>query len=118
MSIVDELLSEPAVIAAGEYTYKGEIATYKGDMNAELADIMAVMCHATTTNVAMESDMLATRSGHPQAAAARGWSLRGPKYSLCVVADVFCVLRNDPGAFNEIAALMRQRLADRSMESV
>lgn len=118
MSIVDELLTQPAVVAAGEYTYKGEIASYKGDMNAELADIMAVMCHATTKNVAMESEMLATRSGQAPNAAARGWSLRGPKYALCVVADVFCVLRNEEGAFNDIAAMMRERLANRTMEHV
>ena len=118
MSIEDELLSEPAVIAAGKYTYKGEIASFKGDLSQEQAGIIAVMCHATTKNVAMEMDMLAARSNPTGLASARGWAIRGPQYSICVIADVFCVVRNDTGTFNDVATFLRQQLAERSMAAL
>jgi roadblock/LC7 domain-containing protein len=118
MNIVDELLTTPGVIAAGTYSYKAEMSSFEGALSAEHARMLAVMCHASTKNMAMEAQMLADRSPRLGLKQARGWALRGRNYTLCAMADVFCMLKNEPGSFNKIMALLRQQLADADMEPV
>ncbi|TCO83768.1 roadblock/LC7 domain-containing protein [Plasticicumulans lactativorans] len=118
MSIVAELLAKPGVLAAGEYAFRGDRFSYKGQMSEEHARMASIMCRATTMGVCMQGRMAEiTRSGtglHKP----RGWLLHGADYSICVVANVFCFMRNDKGTVNAVVKHMRQALADVNMDLV
>lgn len=111
MSIVTDLLAKPGVIAVGEYAYRGDRFSYRGALTEEHARMASIMCRATTMSVNMEGAMLeALQPGsglHPP----RGWVVRGPKHTVCVVANVFCLVENAQGSINDIAGFMRQALA-------
>jgi roadblock/LC7 domain-containing protein len=111
MSIVSELLAKPGVIAAGEYAYRGDRFSYRGGLTEEHARMASIMCRATSMGANMEGAMLESlRPGsglHP----ARGWLVHGPGRTLCVMANVFCLLDNARASINDIVGFMRQALA-------
>lgn len=111
MGIVSELLAKPGVIAAGEYAYRGDRFSYRGALSEEHARMASIMCRATTMGANMEGAMLdALRPGcglHP----ARGWLLHGPGQTVCVMANVFCLLDNTQASINDIVGFLRQALA-------
>lgn len=112
MSIVTDLLARPGVIAAGEYAYRGDRFSYRGALSEEHARMASIMCRATTMGANMEGAMLESlRPGsglHPP----RGWVVRGPGHTVCVMANVFCLLDNTQGSVNDIVGFMRQALGD------
>lgn len=118
MAIVTELLAKPGVIAAGEYTYKAELNTYSGDLSDEQALMLSIMGHATTKGTTMQADMLAEIDPDSGLLPVRGWLVRGDRYTLCVVANVFCLLDNGKSSINGILRLMRTSLADASLDLV
>jgi len=112
MSVTAELTSLPGVVAAGEYSYRGDRFSYKGQMNDEMARTAAIMCRATTMSEHMQVGMLASfcpecTGPHPQ-----GWIVRGPAFTVCNVANVFCFLDNASASLNDVMALMQKRLKD------
>lgn len=111
MSIVAELMTRPGVVAAGEYAYRGDRFSYRGALTQEYARMASIMCRATTLGTHMESGMLDAfypQSGlHP----VRGWLVRGPDHTVCVVANIFCLLENRTASLNSIVGFMRQALA-------
>lgn len=118
MSVAAELANVPGVIAAGEYSYRGDRFTYKGDINDEMAQMASIMCRATTMSEHMQVGMLEQYcprcgSGPPQ-----GWIVRGPAFSVCNVANVFCFVDNRQASLNQVVALMRKRLAGASHDLV
>lgn len=122
MSIVDDLVANPGVIVAGQYTYKAEVSALKvsagGALTEEQARMLGVMCHATTKDVVMTDSML--KGFYPQTRfkPERGWLLRGPRYTICVVANVFCFLDNQKGSPSHVLRLMRKALANVDMDLV
>ena len=118
MSIVTELLEKPGVIAAGEYAYRGDRFSYKGKLAEEHARMASIMCRATTMGIAMEADMLGAFAPQCGVLPARGWLLRGPHHSICVVANVFCIVDNQTGSVNMLLDLMRQTLAGNPMDLI
>jgi roadblock/LC7 domain-containing protein len=114
MSIVTDLLARPGVIAAGEYAYRGDRFSYRGALSEEHARMASIMCRATTLGANMQGAMfesLRPGSGlHPP----RGWLVRGPQRTVCVMANVFCLMDNTQVALNDIVELMRQALAGSS----
>jgi len=118
MSIVSELLTRPGVIAAGEYAYRGDRFSYRGALSEEHARIASIMCRATTMGTSMEGamlDALCPDNGlHPP----RGWVVRGPGQTVCVMANVFCLFDNAQGSLNAILACMREALDGRSQDLI
>ncbi|HHO67936.1 MAG TPA: DUF2173 family protein [Gammaproteobacteria bacterium] len=112
MSVYAELAEMPGVIAAGEYSYRGDRYNFKGQLEEEMARMASIMCRATTMAVHMQADILAANSGNSQLTPAQGWVVRGPGFTVCVVANVFCFVSNEAGSLNTILAHMRKRLAD------
>ncbi len=112
MSTITYLLAQPGVIAAGEYAYRGDRFSYRGALTEDYARMASIMCRATTMGVNMEGAMLeSARSGnglHP----ARGWLVRGPGHTVCVMANVFCLIDNATVSLNDIVGFMRQALAN------
>jgi roadblock/LC7 domain-containing protein len=112
MSLIAELAAIEGVFAAGEYSYRGDRFSYKGHINEEHARMASIMCRATTMGVHMQTDIMAGM--HPEAgvAPAGGWVVRGPQFTVCVMANVFCFLDNQKASLNTVMAKLRKHLAD------
>lgn len=110
MSIVAELLSQPGVIVAGEYAYRGDRFFHKGALSEKHARMTSIMCRATTMSTNMEGDMLAAFCPHCGIQPVRGWAIRGPETTICVVANIFCLLDNKKSSLNAIIGFLRQAL--------
>lgn len=109
--VVEELSNQPGVIAAGEYSYRGDRFSYKGDINDEMARMASIMCRATTMSEHMQVAMLEKFCPNCGSSPPQGWVVRGPGFTVCNMANVFAFLRNDQGSLNAVMALMRKRLA-------
>ena len=118
MSIVADLLTKPGVIVAGEYAYRGDRFSYKGALPEKHARMASIMCRATTMSTNMQSKMIANfrpRCGiHP----VHGWMVRGPEHTVCVMANVFCLLDNNRASVNNIMRFMRQACANEDMSLI
>jgi roadblock/LC7 domain-containing protein len=112
MSVYSELAGMQGVIAAGEYAYRGDRYNYKGQLSDEMARMASIMCRATTMGTHMQVGILCANSERCPFEPARGWVVRGPKFTVCVVANVFCFLRNEAGLLNRVMRHMQDRLAD------
>jgi roadblock/LC7 domain-containing protein len=118
MSVAAELANEPGVIAAGEYSYRGDRFTYKGDISDDMARMAAIMCRATTMSEHMQIGMLEAHCPGCGSSPPQGWIVRGPEFSVCNIANVFCFIDNQQASMNGIIALMRKRLAGVSHDLV
>lgn len=118
MTVVADLIRKPGVIAAGEYTYKQELSYFEGDLSAEQAQMLAIMCYSATKGVVMEGDMLASFNPQGGIQPPRGWIMRGPERTLCVMANVFCLIDNQAGSLNQIFGFMRQAIAHETLKLV
>jgi roadblock/LC7 domain-containing protein len=112
MSLVADLVATPGVIAAGEYSYRGDRYSYKGQLNDDMARMASIMCRATTMGVHMETDIMDNLYGYCGGAPARGWAVKGPSFTVCVIANVFCFLDNSSASLNQVLGMMREQLAD------
>lgn len=112
MSIVTDLLAKPGVIAAGEYAYRGDRFSYRGALSENHARMASIMCRATTMSISMEASMLEALQPQSGLLPARGWMVHGPDYTVCVIANVFCLLDNRKGSINDLVGFMRQTLAN------
>ncbi len=118
MSVVAELMSLPGVVAAGEYSYRGDRYSYQGRMSDEMARMASIMCRATSLGVNMECNMLGTLCEDCGLAPARGWAVRGPQFTVCVMSNVFCFIDNERGSLNDTLHTMLNELKDRTNELV
>jgi roadblock/LC7 domain-containing protein len=114
MSVYADLAQLDGVIAAGEYSYRGDRYSYKGRLSEEMARMASIMCRATTMSTHMQADIICTNidSSDCPFNEAHGWVVRGPRFSVCVMANVFCFVDNQPGVLNTVFARMRDRLMD------
>lgn len=111
MKIITDLMAQPGVIAAGEYAYRGDRFSYRGALSEEHARMASIMCRATTLSANMESRMLEAFQPDNGLQPPRGWMVHGPDHTVCVIANVFCLLDNTQGSINHIVSFMRQSLA-------
>ncbi len=116
--VVNELAGLPGVIAAGEYSYRGDRFTHKGHLNDEMARMASIMCRATSLSQHMQVGILESFCPDCGLAPARGWVVHGPNFTVCNVANVFCFLDNRGAHLNEVVALMKKRLADADTDLV
>ena len=107
-----ELINQPGVIAAGEYSYRGDRFSFKGQLNDDMARMASIMCRATTMSEHMQVGMLEQFCPNCGSTPPQGWIVRGPGFTVCNVANVFAFLQNGESSLNQIMALMRKRLAD------
>ena len=118
MSVVSELMGVPGVIAAGEYAYRGDRYTCEGEITDEMARMASIMCRATSLGVHMESNMLGELCTDCGLDPARGWSVRGPKYTVCVMSHYFCFLDNSKADLNKVLHLMFDETRDEHDEMI
>ncbi|HEB59970.1 MAG TPA: DUF2173 family protein [Gammaproteobacteria bacterium] len=112
MSLVSQLAAMQGVIAAGEYSYRGDRFSYEGQLDDEKARMASIMCRATTMAVHMQADMMKSLGEDCGCAPARGWVVRGAAFTVCVIANVFCFLDNSQASLNEVMRMMRENIAD------
>ena len=112
MSLVAELAAMEGVFAAGEYAYRGDRYSFQGNISNEHARMASIMCRATTMGVHMQTDIMAGMHAEAGVAPARGWVVRGPQFTVCVMANVFCFLDNNKASLNAVMGVLRERLAD------
>ena len=118
MSVVAELSRLPGVFAAGEYSYRGDRFTYKGEIDDEMARMASIMCRATTMSEHMQVNMLEGFCPSCGGIPPRGWIARGPAYTVCNVANVFCFLDNGEASVNQVMALMHKHLSEAAHDLV
>ena len=104
MSLILTLSQLPGVIAAGEYSYRGDRFSFEGKLTDELARMASIMCRATTMATHMQVDMMKSLGSDCGCAPARGWMVHGEKFSVCVVGNVFCFVDNSATKLNDLMA--------------
>ena len=114
VDIISELASQPGVIAAGEYSYRGDRFSYKGHLDEEKARMASIMCRATTMAVHMQADMVKSLGYDCGCAPARGWMVHGQKFSVCVIANVFCFVDNVHASVNDIMRTMLDKVPNQN----
>lgn len=112
MSVISQLAGKEGVIAAGEYSYRGDRFSYEGQLDEEKARMASIMCRAATMAVHMQVDMMKSLSNDCGCAPARGWVVRGESFSVCVIANVFCFLDNQNASLNQIMEFMLKNISD------
>lgn len=118
MSVAAELANVPGVIAAGEYSYRGDRFSFKGEISDEMARMAAIMCRATTMSEHMQVALLEQHCGGCGSSPPQGWIVRGPAFTVCNIANVFCFIENETASLNSVVALMQKRLAGASHDLV
>ncbi|MDH5446082.1 MAG: DUF2173 family protein [Gammaproteobacteria bacterium] len=118
MTIINELAGINGVIAAGEYSYRGDRFSYQGQLDEEKARMASIMCRATTMAVHMQTDMMKSLNADCGCAPSRGWVVRGAQFSVCVIANVFCFIDNNATSLNEIIKLMRDKVPNQDAQLV
>lgn len=111
MSVYSDLADIPGVIAAGEYAYRGDRYSFKGQLDDDLARMASLMCRATTMATHMQTEILCANTENCPFDNAYGWSVKGPHFSVCVVANVFCFVQNEQGLLNRVLQKMRDKLS-------
>ena len=114
MSIVSELVAMPGVIAAGEYTYRGDRFSYEGDLDHEMARMASIMCRATTMGVHMQAEIMGSFAKDCGCTPSRGWVVRGSQLSVCVIANVFCFIDHNVASANEVMRRMSAGIKDQA----
>lgn len=118
MSIVNELAAMPGVIAAGEYSYRGDRFSYEGQLDEEKARMASIMCRATTMAVHMQTDMMKSLNTDCGCAPSQGWIVKGSNFSVCAIANIFCFIDSSSASLNEIVNLMRERIPNQEGQLV
>lgn len=118
MSIITELATMPGVIAAGEYSYRGDRFSYEGQLDEEKARMASIMCRATTMAVHMQTDMMKSLNADCGCAPSRGWIVKGANFSVCVIANVFCFVDSGSASLNEIMKIMRDKVPNQEGQLV
>ena len=118
MNLIHELSQLPGVMAAGEYTYRGDRFSYEGHLTEDMARMASVMCRATTMALHMQVDMLKQMGRDCGCAPAQGWVVSGEKYTVCVRGNVFCFIDNSANKLNDIAKYMSEHVPVQTGELV
>ncbi|MBI3562519.1 MAG: DUF2173 family protein [Gammaproteobacteria bacterium] len=108
----------PGVIAAGEYSYRGDRFSYEGKLTSELARMASIMCRATTLATHMQVDMLKSLGMDYGCAPARGWMVRGEHMSVCVVGNVFCFAENASADLSRIMQHLQAQVSQQEGQLV
>lgn len=118
MSIINELAAMSGVIAAGEYSYRGDRFSCTGQLDEEKARMASIMCRATTMAVHMQTGMMKSLQADCGCAPARGWVVKGAGFSVCVVANVFCFVDSNAASLNDVIKTMREKVPNQDAQLV
>lgn len=106
MRLLDTLLSIPGVIAAGEFSNRGEGFTHVGLLDPQQARMASIMCNANNLAIHMQAKILTSLVEGGGFTPIQGWMVRGSCFTVCVVAQRFCFLEQETSSINQVFALM------------
>jgi len=112
VSVLSDMVAIPGVIAAGEYSYRGDRFSYEGQLDNEVARSASIMCRATTMALHMQTDMMKSLNSDCGCAPAQGWIVNGAQVSVCVYANVFCFVDNSANALNHVMQALREKVGE------
>lgn len=118
MSLIHELASQPGVLAAGEYAYRGDRFSYEGQLTEELARMASIMCRTTSMALHMQVDMLKQMGRDCGCAPAQGWAVKGRDYTVCVRANVFCFIDNKSNELNNVMKYLSEHIEPNAGEMI
>ena len=110
MNLIQNLSQMTGVLAAGEYSYRGDRFTFAGQLTDELARMASIMCRATTMASHMQVEMMKSLGADGGCAPARGWVVRGEQFSVCVIGNVFCFIDHHTANLNEVMRLLIEQV--------
>lgn len=116
MPILTLLMDTPGVIAAGEFSYKGEIVNYKGDLSPSQAELVSTLCLANTVSINMQAEIYCSFDRFCGVKSVPGWIVRGHDFSVCAIGPYFCFLRNNAGTLNEVTKILRDRYEHKDID--
>lgn len=118
MSIYSELATLSGVLAAGEYSYRGDRYHYEGEMGDEQARMASIMCRSTTLAVHMQANMMKALNAECGCAPAQGWMVRGEMFSVCVFGNIFCFVDNTKASLNDVMQFLKDNVGEQTGELV
>jgi roadblock/LC7 domain-containing protein len=118
MSILLELSGQPGFIAAGEYSYRGDRFSFKGNLTDDMARMASIMCRATTMSEHMQAGIIEKFCPACGLMPPKGWIVRGPAFTVCNMANVFVFLDNNNSKLNDIMGVMKRYLNNESQELI
>ena len=118
MSIYSELAGLPGVMAAGEYSYRGDRYHFAGQLGDEQARMASIMCRATTLATHMQANMMKALNAECGCAPAQGWMVRGDQFSVCVYGNIFCFVDNNNASINDVMNFLQEHVGEQTGELV
>ena len=112
MHIVKQLMAIPGVIAAGEFSYRGDRFVYEGALTEEFARMASILCRANTLNVNMQSEIFDSFSENCGCRPVQGWITHGKLVTVCVVSNYFCFIENRKELLNDVVTILRAKVGD------
>ncbi|CAK0765789.1 DUF2173 family protein [Gammaproteobacteria bacterium] len=116
MSLITQLLSIPGVIAAGEFSHRGERFTHAGLLDSQQARMASIMCSANSLAIHMQAGILGALVGEGGITPAQGWIVRGSHFTVCVIGQRFCFLEQETASLNQVVTLMKSTGTETSTE--
>ena len=118
MSVYNELANLPGVMAAGEYSYRGDRYHCEGELGEEQARMASIMCRATTLATHMQANMMKALNAECGCAPAQGWMVRGDQFSVCVYGNIFCFIDNNNASLNDVMKFLEDKVGEQTGELV
>lgn len=114
MTILDSLMQQPGVFAAGQYSYHhdGSVVDFAGKLDPDQVRMASLMCRNTTHAAFLQSKVLVSADGQGGFNPARGWLVFGKEYVVCAYGNYFCFIRRADGdaTIAKVMTTLQERL--------
>ncbi|MFV1983460.1 MAG: DUF2173 family protein [Thiohalomonadales bacterium] len=118
MSVYSVIAQLPGVLAAGEYSYRGDRFSFDGEMTDEMAKMASIMCRSTSLAVHMQVNMMKSLGSDCGCSPSRGWVVNGKNFTVCVIGNNFCFVNNNESSLNKVMSIFLEQVNDQSDEKI
>lgn len=105
MANLERLMELSGAVAAYELTPGGELVNYHGDVNKDIAGLVARMCAANTLMGATQAETFSRVSGMKWTPF-HGWAVASGDYSVCVMGHIGVFVETAKADFNDIFRIL------------
>jgi roadblock/LC7 domain-containing protein len=106
--MLKRLLAVDGVMAVCQFRDDGQLVEAHGVMDEAVYEHLAKFAHDYKRMVQGNADQLAMFTQMRGWTPPGGWMVRGPKWSVCAVANVVCVFDHSAGSVNEVMKELQQ----------
>ena len=107
MANLKRLMDLSGAVAAYELTPGGELVSYKGDVNKDIAGLVARMCAANTLMGTTQAETF-TRISGMKWTPFHGWAVSAGDYSVCVMGHIGIFVETAKADFNDIYKILSE----------